>query len=240
MGGWTGSQQQPHNTQCRSKPRAFSQEESRWKVRQPQDGAQGCTQLMGSSEGAQPLPPLSPIAPLEAITAHETLHGAKGRGANVGPQHRHWCQRHRAQLSPFTCLWQIWNEFFLTLSIFSTRSTRVAFRTALGCTRTHVVLKFHRQNAAFSFTLQLKHLRCVTPRATSRPFSLTLKVSLLPQLINMTANGGWQNLRRKYNKNETHTGSLKYLWRYHWEEKALFPSTPFKATRWIPLQFTYK
>lgn len=31
--GWTGSQQQSNNIQCKSKSRAFSQEESRWKVR---------------------------------------------------------------------------------------------------------------------------------------------------------------------------------------------------------------
>lgn len=30
---WTGSQQQSNNIQCKSKSRAFSQEESRWKVR---------------------------------------------------------------------------------------------------------------------------------------------------------------------------------------------------------------
>lgn len=33
MSGWTGSQQQSNNIQCKSESRAFSQEESRWKVR---------------------------------------------------------------------------------------------------------------------------------------------------------------------------------------------------------------
>lgn len=70
--------------------------------------------------------------------------------------------------SPFTCLQQIWNKFFLTLSIFSARSTRVTFHTALGCIQTHMVFKFHRQNAAFNFILQLEHLRCVTPTTTSK------------------------------------------------------------------------